>query len=236
VNQIIPNINAPSIAKVGYPLGSFIAYQADGIIQNGDSPLTPQQNKSAGGQKYKDVNGDGIITQTGDRVVISNQPGFTTGLTNTFSYKGFDLTIFFQASIGGKLYNQNRAILELGTGYVNGSRELLNRWTPTNTDTDVKAAFQDPAITISDRFIEDATYYRLKNVSLGYNIPKALLTKIRIENLRIFVSAQNPKTWTNYTGYDPEVSLNGQSLINKGVDSGVYPNNKSYQVGLSLSF
>jgi TonB-linked SusC/RagA family outer membrane protein len=236
VNQIIPVISSPSIAKVGYPLGSFIVYKTDGIIQQGETPLTPQQNKSLGGQKYQDINGDGSITQAGDRIVISNQPGFTTGLTNTFSYKGFDLTVFVQASIGGKLYNANRANLELATGYVNGSDVLLNRWSTTNTNTDVKAAFQDPAITISDRFIEDATYYRLKNLSLGYTFPKALLSKARIDNLRIYVSAQNPKTWTKYTGFDPEVSLNGQSLINKGIDQGVYPNNKSYQVGLSLTF
>jgi TonB-linked SusC/RagA family outer membrane protein len=236
VNQIIPVISSPSIAKVGYPLGSFIVYKTDGIIQQGETPLTPQQNKSPGGQKYQDINGDGTITQAGDRIVISNQPGFTTGLTNTFSYKGFDLTVFVQASIGGKLYNANRANLELATGYVNGSDVLLNRWSTTNTNTDVKAAFQDPAITISDRFIEDATYYRLKNLSLGYTFPKALLSKARIDNLRIYVSAQNPKTWTKYTGFDPEVSLNGQSLINKGIDQGVYPNNKSYQVGLSLTF
>jgi TonB-linked SusC/RagA family outer membrane protein len=236
VNQIIPVISSPSIAKVGYPLGSFIVYKTDGIIQQGETPLTPQQNKSPGGQKYQDINGDGSITQAGDRIVISNQPGFTTGLTNTFSYKGFDLTVFVQASIGGKLYNANRANLELATGYVNGSDVLLNRWSTTNTNTDVKAAFQDPAITISDRFIEDATYYRLKNLSLGYTFPKALLSKARIDNLRIYVSTQNPKTWTKYTGFDPEVSLNGQSLINKGIDQGVYPNNKSYQVGLSLTF
>lgn len=236
VNQIIPVISAPSIAKVGSPLGSFIVYKTDGIIQQGDQALTPQQNKSPGGQKYKDINGDGVITQAGDRVVINNQPGFTTGLTNTFSYKGFDLTVFFQASIGGKLYNANRANLELGTGYVNASDVMLNRWTPSNTNTDVKAAFQDPAITISDRFIEDATYYRLKNLSFGYNLPKSVLSKVGIDALRIYFSAQNLVTWTNYTGFDPEVSLNGQSLINKGVDQGVYPNNKSYQVGLSLSF
>ncbi|GAB3742571.1 SusC/RagA family TonB-linked outer membrane protein [Spirosoma lituiforme] len=235
VSQIIPDISAPSIAKVGYPLGSFIVYQTDGIIQNGDAALTPQANKSPGGQKYKDINGDGVITQAGDRVVIANQPGFTAGLTNTFSYKGFELSVFVQGSIGGKLYNANRANLELGTGYTNASRDLLNRWTPTHTNTDVKAAYQDPAITISDRFIEDATYYRLKNISLGYNIPKAVLSKANIKNLRVYVSAQNAATWTNYTGFDPEVSLNGQSLINKGIDSGVYPNNKSYQVGLSLS-
>ena len=236
MDQIIPNISAPSIAKVGYPLGSFIVYKTDGIIQQGETALTPQQNKSPGGQKYKDINNDGVITQTGDRVIISNQPGFTTGLTNTFNYKGFDLTVFFQASIGGKLYNQNRALLELGTGYINASKVVLNRWTPTNADTDVKAAFQDPAITISDRFIEDATYYRLKNISFGYTLPKALLSKIKVESLRVYVSAQNAITWSKYTGYDPEVSLNGQSLINKGVDQGVYPNNKSVQVGLSLSF
>ncbi|MGM9509099.1 SusC/RagA family TonB-linked outer membrane protein [Larkinella sp. GY13] len=236
VDQYIPSISAPSIAKVGYPVGSFIVYQTDGIIQNGDAALTPQANKSPGGQKYKDINGDGVITQAGDRIVIANQPGFTAGLTNTFNYKGFDLTIFFQGTIGGKIYNTNRANLELGTGYTNASRDLLNRWTPTNTNTDVKAAYQDPAITISDRFIEDGTYVRLKNISLGYSIPKSLLTKARITNLRIYVSAQNAATWTNYTGYDPEVSLNGQSLINRGVDSGVYPNNKSYQAGISLSF
>ena len=235
VNQIIPDISSASIAKVGYPLGSFIVYQTNGIIQSGDAALTPQANKSPGGQKYKDINGDGVITQAGDRIVIANQPGFTVGLTNTFSYKGFDLAIFVQGSIGGKLYNANRANLELGTGYTNGSKDLVNRWTPTNTNTDVKAAYQDPAITISDRFIEDATYYRLKNVSLGYTLPKALLTRAHLKNLRVYVSAQNAATLTNYTGYDPEVSLNGQSLINKGIDNGVYPNNKSYQVGLSLS-
>ena len=235
VNQIIPDISAPSIAKVGYPLGSFIVYQTDGIIQSGDVALTPQANKNPGGQKYKDINGDGVITQAGDRIVIANQPGFNVGLTNTFNYRGFDLSIFFQGSIGGKLYNANRANLELGTGYTNSSKDLLNRWTPTNTNTDVKAAYQDPAITISDRFIEDATYYRLKNISFGYTLPKALATRAHLKNLRLYVSAQNAVTWTNYTGYDPEVSLNGQSLINKGVDSGVYPNNKSYQIGLSLS-
>src|SRR5690606_30662205 len=127
VDQIIPVISQPSIAKVGYPLGSFIVYQTDGIIQEGDTPLTPQQNKNPGGQKYKDIDGDGQITQAGDRVVISNQPGFTAGFTNNFSYKGFDLSVFFQSSVGGKIYNANRANLELGTGYVNASKVLLNR-------------------------------------------------------------------------------------------------------------
>ncbi|MEH6307879.1 TonB-dependent receptor [Olivibacter sp. CPCC 100613] len=235
VDQIIPVISQPSIAKVGYPLGSFIVYQTDGIIQEGDVALTPQQNKSPGGQKYKDIDGDGQITQAGDRVVIANQPGFTAGLTNNFSYKGFDLSVFFQSSVGGKIYNANRANLELGTGYVNASKELLNRWTPTNIDTDVKAAFQDPAITISDRFIESATYLRLKNLSFGYTLPKRFFGRSGFDSLRIYLSAQNLWTWTDYTGFDPEVSLNEQSLINKGIDQGVYPNSRSFQLGLSLA-
>jgi TonB-linked SusC/RagA family outer membrane protein len=234
VKEIIPNNSQPSIAKVGYPLGSFIVYQTDGIIQNGENALTPQANKSPGGQKYKDVNGDGIITQA-DRIVVSNQPDFSYGLTNTFSYKGFDLAVFFQGTQGGTLYNANRASLELATGYTNGSANLVDRWTPTNTNTGVKAAFQDPAVTISDRFIEDASYLRLRNLTLGYTLPTTWLNPLHVKSLRLYVSAQNLLTWTRYTGFDPEASLNGQSLINKGVDSGVYPNSKTFLGGLAIS-
>ena len=107
---------------------------------------------------------------------------------------------------------------------------------PGYTDTDVKAAYQDPAITVSDRFIEDASYIRLKNVSFGYRIPESLLSKPFIKSLTIYVSAQNYWTWTDYTGYDPEASNAGQALINRGVDNGVYPNNKSIQGGVQLTF
>ncbi|WP_134088835.1 TonB-dependent receptor [Olivibacter sp. XZL3] len=236
IDQYIPSSSAPSIAKVGHPVGSFIVYQTDGVIQEGTRPLTPQANSGPGGQQFKDIDGDGRITQAGDRIVIDNQPDFVGGLTNTFNYKGFDLSVFLQASVGGKLYNVNRANLELGTGYTNASSVLLNRWTPTNTNTDVKEAYQDPAITISDRFIENASYCRIKNLSFGYNLPKSILDAAKIQNLKIYVSAQNLVTWTNYTGFDPEASSNGQSLIDRGVDNGVYPNNKSYQLGLLVTF
>ncbi|WP_262915096.1 SusC/RagA family TonB-linked outer membrane protein [Niabella ginsengisoli] len=235
LDQIIPNISQPSIIKVGYPVGSFIAYQTDGVIQVGDEPLTPQQNKSPGGQKYRDVNGDGIITQAGDRVVIANQPDFTAGLTNNFSYKGFNFSFFLQTSVGGQIYNQNRNNLELATGYANGSVDLLNRWTPTNTNTDVKAAYQDPAATISDRFIEDGSYLRLKNVMLSYTFSRKAFGNTGIKSIKIYGSAQNLITWTKYTGFDPEVSVNNQSLIAQGIDNGVYPNSKSVQLGLLLT-
>jgi hypothetical protein len=248
ITRIVPNTNAPSVIEVGKPLGSFIVYKTDGLIQPGEegaSALTPQAFKGVGAQKYKDIDKDGVITQAGDRVVIANQPGINAGFTNTFAFKGFDLSVFFQASIGGKLYNQNRAQLELNNGAGNGASAAANAYRvpgtrgvddPGNTTTDVKAAYQDPAITLSDRFIEDASYLRLKNISFGYTISEKSLSKLRIKSLRLYVSAQNYWTLTKYTGYDPEASQAGQALINRGVDNGVYPNNKSVQGGIQLSF
>lgn len=223
----------PSIAQVGSSLGSFYVYKTNGLFQAGDDfSVSPTQNTKAGSQKYLDINGDGKIDQANDRVIVGNAlPKFIAGLTNTFSYKGFDLTIFLQTSYGNKIYNTNRQQLELGTGYVGASTVLLNRWTPTNTNTDVHRAIEDPAATNSDRFVEDASYLRLKNVSLGYTIPK--LKKV---TLRVYVSAQNWKTWTSYTGYDPEASLNEQATLNQGIDNGVYPNSKTVLGGLSLTF
>ncbi|HET6226979.1 MAG TPA: SusC/RagA family TonB-linked outer membrane protein, partial [Bacteroidia bacterium] len=218
ITQIIPNISQPSVLQVGAPVGSFLVYQTDGLIQSGDIPLTPQAQKNVGGQKYKDINGDGKITQDYDRILIKNTPPLVLGLTNTFKYLGWDLTVFFQASLGGKLYNSNRGSLELGTGYTNATTDFLKEWKGTNED--LKAAYQDPAITISDRFIEDASYARLKNVSLGYTFPVKFTGKAKIKQLRLYVSGQNLITWTKYTGYDPEVSFTGQSLINKGIDQG----------------
>ncbi|MFT4204205.1 MAG: TonB-dependent receptor [Chitinophagaceae bacterium] len=235
VDQYIPSSGSPSIAKVGHPIGSFIVYQTDGLIKEGMTPLTPRTDVAVGAQQFKDIDGDGSIT-TSDRVIVDNKLKYTAGLTNVVTYRGFSLSAFFYASVGGKIYNQNEANLELGTGYTNGSKVELRRYTSTNTDTDIPRAYQDPSVTLSSKFIEDATYYRLKNVSLSYTIPNLVLSALKIKSFVFYVSAQNLFTWTNYTGYDPEVSRNGQSLLTKGVDNAVYPNSKSYQIGISASF
>jgi TonB-linked SusC/RagA family outer membrane protein len=226
------------IVRVGEPLGSFYMYKTKGLFQAGDDfTQSPLQNTKAGSQKYLDVNADGKITQAGDRTIVGNaQPKFIAGLTNTFRYKGCDLTIFFQSSYGNKIFNNNRAELELGTGFTGASANLLNRWTPTNISTDMHRAVEDPSPTLSDRFVEDGSYLRLKNVTLGYTLPTSLLSKAHIKNVRLYVSTQNWLTWTHYTGFDPEVSRNGQSAINAGVDNGGYPNTKSIMGGLSLTF
>jgi TonB-linked SusC/RagA family outer membrane protein len=236
VNQFIPDSSLPSILKVGEPIGSFIGYKTNGLIQAGGPVLTPAANTQPGAQNYQDINGDGKITQAADRVILGNsQPKFTGGITNTFSYKGIDLSVFLQGSYGNKIYNQQRNVLELGTGYTNATTTLLNRWTPTNTNTDVHSAYQDPAATISDRFVENGSYLRLKSLSLGYTFPQSVLSRSPIKKIRIYANAQNLATWTKYTGYDPEVSSNEQSAITSGVDNGAYPNNKSFIVGIGIT-
>jgi TonB-linked SusC/RagA family outer membrane protein len=236
VNQFIPDSSLPSIIKVGEPIGSFIGYKTNGLIQPGGPVLTPAANTQPGAQNYQDINGDGKITQVADRVILGNaQPKFTGGITNTFSFKGVDLSVFLQGSYGNKIYNQQRAVLELGTGYTNATTTLLNRYTPTNTNTDVHSAYQDPAATISDRFVENGSYLRLKSLSLGYTFPQSVLSRSPIKKIRIYANAQNLATWTKYTGYDPEVSSNEQSAITSGVDNGAYPNNKSFIVGIGIT-
>ncbi|GAL85068.1 hypothetical protein MYP_2296 [Sporocytophaga myxococcoides] len=222
-------ISGQSIAKVGQSLGSFYGYKSVGIYQTGES--TP------GSIKYADINGDGKITQDGDRVVIGNaQPKFLAGLTNNFYYKNFDLSIFFYASYGNKVFNQNRQQLEQLTGQQNASTEALDRWTPSNPSATMPKAFEDPAVIVSDRHVEDASFLRLKNIVLGYTLPANLINKTRFGNVRFYIAAQNIMTWTKYTGFDPEVSRNEQSTLTQGVDYGVYPNSKSYQVGLNVTF
>ena len=125
--------------------------------------------------------------------------------------------------------------MELGTGYTNASTVLLNAYTATNTNTTVKAPYQDPAIIPSDRFIESATYGRLKNLTFGYTLPLKITSKAKIKSVRFYVSGQNILTWTKYSGYDPEVSYNGQSQINKGYDQGTYPNTKTILGGITLT-
>ncbi|MCO4294206.1 TonB-dependent receptor [Solitalea sp. MAHUQ-68] len=219
-----PTTLPTQIIKVGESVGAFYTLVADGV-----DPAT-------GLQKYKDLNHDGAITQDADRTIVgSAQPKFLASISNTFKYKNFDLFVFFNSSYGNKIFNWTRANLELGTGYTGAVSSLLNRWTPTNTITDVHKAIENPAVTISDRFVEDGSFIRLKTLSLGYNLPQKLVAKGKFKAARIYVTASNLYTWTNYSGYDPEVSTNGQNSLSSGLDRGAYPNAKSFIAGISLT-
>ena len=235
--QYIPNSAAPSVLAVGHPVGSFIVYQTNGLVPSGTLPanaLTPAADHGVGAQQYTDINHDGKITAA-DRIIINNQPKFIAGLTNTFNYAGFDLTVFVQTVYGDKIFNANAANIDLETGYQGASTAVLNRYTSTNTNTSIPRAYQDPSQVLSTRYIEDGSYMRLKNITLGYTFQKAWF-KGHVQKLRIYVSAQNWLTWTKYTGFDPEVAVNGQNPITSGIDNGAYPNYKTLLGGLSLSF
>lgn len=246
VQQFLPdggterNIRNPTIVQVGKPIGQFYGYKTNGVLQAADVGKVAVASgfTKAGDQRYVDINGDGVINSDGDRVVLgSAQPKFTGGVTNTFDFKGFDLTVFFQGVYGNSILNYNRADLETFTGNRQVSTAALDRWTPQNTNTNIpRANASASAVLLSDRFIEDGSYLRLKNVVFGYSLPASLINKIGVKRARVYVSAQNLVTFTKYSGYDPEVSRNEQSNLYSGIDFGNYPNYRSFIAGINLSF
>ncbi|RPE05901.1 TonB-dependent receptor [Chitinophaga lutea] len=233
-------ISGPSIAQTGEPLGAFYGFRTNGIIQAGEDvsklPVYLTKNKP-GDQLYRDFNGDGVITETDDRRVIGNaQPKFLGGVTNNFAYKGVELNVFFQGSYGNQLFNQNRQQLEILSGQQNVAVSALDRWRPEKPSNVIPRAYEDPASVNSDRFVEDASYLRLKALTLGYTLPGSVTSKARLGAVKFYFTAQNVFTWTQYSGYDPEVSRNEQNTLTQGIDNGVYPYSRSFTGGLNVTF
>jgi TonB-linked SusC/RagA family outer membrane protein len=237
VANIAQNVNS-GIIQVGQPLGSFYGFVTDGVYQTAEEikALPDASAKKPGDRKYADLNGDGKIDDN-DRIIIGRaQPKFIGGISNTFSYKGFDLTVFLQGVYGNNILNANRFELEYLSGTTNQDRDMLNRWTPANTDTDIpRASTTRPANRISTRQMENGSYLRLKNVQLAYNFPSAMF-KSNIKSLRIYATAQNYLTWTHYSGFDPEVNRFGQDSRSQGFDYGSYPAAKTLLFGLNIGF
>jgi TonB-linked SusC/RagA family outer membrane protein len=232
-------ISGNYIIKVGQPLGSFYGSVTDGILQTGEEAAkgkyTGNAVPKAGDRLYKDINGDGTFTTAADKTVIGNaQPDFLFGVTNTLSYKGFDLLVFLQGSYGNQILNTNRQNLELFTGQQNAAASALDRWTPNNPSQTIPRAKLDPAPVFSSRFIENGSYLRVKNVSLSYSLPKNWIGKAGLANASIYVSGQNLLTWTKYTGFDPEVTSG--SNVSPGTDSGIYPVARVYNLGVRVGF
>ena len=232
---------------VGHPIQSFYAWQTEGIFQSAaevSGHATQVAATAPGDIKFKDQNKDGKIDDANDRVFLGSFiPKYTYAFNLGANYKNFDLSVFFQGVQGNKIYNATRVITEGMIRFFNAGTQVLNAWTPTNTNTNIpRAISSDPNqnARTSDRFLENGSYLRLKNIMLGYNIPeKSLqgLTKGVIKNFRLYVSAQNILTFTKYTGYDPEVgNRTPNSSLTNGIDFAVYPQPKGFQVGLSAGF
>jgi TonB-linked SusC/RagA family outer membrane protein len=232
------------VLRVGEEVGLFWGYEYAGVYNGTDLPAgtQPLTGGVAGDPLFTDTDGDGEITES-DRTIIGNpNPDFTYAFTNNFSYKNFDLNIFFQGSQGGQIFNMTN--VQLNNGDANTTKDYYNNaWTSTNTNTDQPRVGNNSNREISSRFVEDGSYLRLKNIALGYNLPSDLVKKIGIGSLRLSVSAQNLLTFTSYSGLDPEVNYFGASGSNntssntvQGFDFGNYPTVKSMNVSVNVKF
>ena len=233
---------------INQAFGSFYGYVADGLIQTPEELLALNTAAKAGSAKagfyqtngtgpgdikFRDLNGDGTITDL-DRQFIGNpNPNFSFGVTNTASFKNFDLSFFIQGIQGNDVYNLNRYITESALySTTNGTTRILGRWTGPNTSNDIPRAINgDPNnnLRVSTHYIEDGSYVRLKNLTLGYTLPRSLMSRIAANQLRVYVTGQNLLTLTKYTGFDPEVSASG-------IDLGIYPQTRVFMGGLSIGF
>jgi TonB-linked SusC/RagA family outer membrane protein len=224
----------------GQPANFFYGFVTDGIFQDygeiaksakqttGTDPTT---STAPGDIKFKDLNSDGVINDQ-DRTDIGNaNPNFTYGLTNTLSYKGLELQVFLQGSSGNKVLNFTRWYTEGGVSNGNYSKDVINRWTGPGTSNSMpRLVLNDPNQNnrVSDRFVEDASYMRIKNVRLGYSLPASWVRFMRLSRAQIYGSIQNLLTVTNYTGFDPEVG--------GGVDQGFYPQARTFTIGANIDF
>lgn len=237
------------------PVQGFYGWVTDGIFQSTDDVIKhatqvvdpgndPLKQTSAGDIRFKDLNGDGKIDDNDRQYLGSYIPDVTYAFNFGANYKNFDVSLFFQGVQGNKIYNAARVITEGMVRFFNAGTQVLNAWTPTNKNTSIpRAVSSDPNRNArpSDRFLEDGSFLRLKNVMVGYTIPSQSLrsyTKGAVKSIRIYVSAQNLLTFTGYTGYDPEVgnrapNANNGSLTS-GIDFFVYPQPRSFQAGIQL--
>jgi len=243
------------IAEVGKPSGMMIGYIWDGNYQYSDfdNPSSGvyilKPNVSGNGSvrstiqpgdiKYKDLNGDGTMTDADVTFIGRGQPIHTGGFTNNFSYKGFELNVFFSWSYGNNIFNANRLIMEgnsNGWALINQYATYADRWSPTNpSNLYYRTRGQGPIGLFSSRTVEDGSYIKLKTVSLSYSVPYNIIKKLYMSNLSLSVSGQNLHTWTKYSGLDPEVSTRGD-LLTPGFDYSSYPRSPMIVFGLKAAF
>jgi len=232
------------ITRLGESIGSYFLLVQDGVFSTqAELDQYPHfENTQVGDFRFVDVDGDGVLDPSNDRAIVGNYaPDFTYGFSNGFKYKGIDLNIAFQGSYGGEILNLSRRYLAAGEGNFNNTTELLNRWQSEanpgdgNTNRANRKASGNNARG-STFHMEDASYLRLQNVSLGYSLPKLVLEKLNISKIRVYVTGNNLHTWTNYTGYNPEVNLRSGNQLAPGVDYGIYPLATTYSLGLNVSF
>ncbi|RZK81927.1 MAG: TonB-dependent receptor [Pedobacter sp.] len=236
-----------TLSQQGRPFGSFYGYVTDGLFRSQEElnngidyglPIAPG-SLWLGDVRFKDLNGDGVVNDQDVTVIGNPNPDFTYGFTNTFSWKGIDLSVFIYGSQGGDIFNYSRRQTEsLNSAFSNQLTSVLNRYSTSNPNGDLPRYNQwhNNNTRISDRYIEDGSYLRIQNVALGYNLPKSLISKVKVNNARFYVSVQNLYTFTNYSGYDPELGAINNNVRFMNIDNGHYPIPRTFTIGTNIEF
>jgi len=235
----------------GTSVGEFYGYKVQGIFQT-DAQLRsappqfaprPVGNSSGstwlGDIQFQDVNHDGKVDINDQTDLGSPNPKFTYGITNSFAYKAFDLSIFLSGSYGAKIFNVlDYQIASLGSLYQNQLASVANFWTPSNPTSNIPrpSAGDNPNLYNSDRFIESGSYLRIQNVALGYTIPASVARRLKMNRLRVYASGQNLYVFTKYKGLDPEIGSINQNVFLTGVDLGRYPQPRTITFGINAEF
>lgn len=223
VNVLVVADNA-TILREGRPIGQFWGFREDGYTETGQI-------------RFADLNGDGTITEEDKTFIGDPNPDFIYGLNSVMSFKGFELSAFFQGSHGNDILNVSAipSTMDYGQG-LNMPREVLtNHWTPSNTSAKYPRISRSNIVRISDRFIEDGSYFRMRNIQLSYQFPTQSWGWDRVRSLQLYVSGQNLWTITSYSWWDPEVNSRGAGT-QQGIDHYSYPIPKSYTIGIRAGF
>lgn len=224
-------VTSYTVLRVGEPLGLFKTYVFEGVNQTGETIL-PGYDGRLGGHKVKDINGDGTISAA-DQVITGNpNPDFIFGFSTNLAYKGFDFSTFWSGTQGNDIYNASLLSFENPLGQRNLFKGVVNRWSAANPSNQYVSAAQGGRLPITDYPVEDGSYLRCKNVTLGYTF-KGIKG---VQNIRVYVSGNNLITITDYTGFDPEVNTYAGSNTVIGVDNLVYPQARSFIGGLQVNF
>ena len=231
-NGFLPNI---AIVRVGEPLYSYFGYEVEGVFQTGDDIVnSPQPTAQPGDLKFRDTDGNGELDQEDQVILGSPIPDFTFGVSNTFTYKRLSLSVFFDGSIGNEIFNRNQLQSDLPpNARLNRYADTyLNRWTPDNPTNENPSFVNQFAQTNNSRYVEDASFVRLRNINLGFQIPVDRISFIKSAD--VYISGQNLLTITDYTGVNPEANSNGGSGV--VVDFNSYPVAKIYTLGANIRF
>ena len=228
-----------SRTAVGEPIAGFYGFVTDGLFQTQaevEAHAFQNEQTQPGDIRFKDLNNDGVIDLLDQDYIGNPTPDFVYGFTGDVSWKSFDFNVFLQGTQGNDIYN---ATVRYDFSYVNRPAAVLDRWTGPGTSNSVPRLSDNDAnqnARVSDRFVEDGSYLRVKNVVLGYSLPKPVIEKLRVQRLRFYLSAQNLLTFTDYSGLDPEIGTFFNSPLEIGIDKGFYPQARTFLGGVNLTF